>query len=205
MPSRNIVRLDSSDSYYHVYARGINKQPIFSEPSDFSYFMYLLERYLAKKQSKSKQGILYPNYHGAVGLMTFCLMKNHFHLLIYQRDKGALRDFMKSLMVSYSRYFNLKYTRRGPLFESRYKASKIESDQYLEHISRYIHLNPRSWKYYKYSSIKYFRKGKKPDWLDTDKVLGYDQKNQQEYMTFLEDYEDHKKMLHEIKDDLADI
>ncbi|CAN5675660.1 hypothetical protein BH23PAT1_BH23PAT1_0920 [soil metagenome] len=78
---------------------------------------------------------------------------------------------MRSLMTSYSRYFNLKYKRTGPVYESRYKAVRIDKDNYLQHITRYIHLNPRLWENYKYTSIKYHRGGSEPAWLNTDKIL----------------------------------
>ena len=69
-------------------------------------------------------------------------MPNHIHLLVYQHQPQAMAQFMRSVLTSYSRYFNKRYKRSGSLFESRYKASLISDDAYLEHISRYIHLNP---------------------------------------------------------------
>lgn len=203
MPSRNVIRYDIDESYYHVYARGTNKQPIFLNEDDFVYFQMLLDRYLGKAQRTSKEGVVYPNFYGKVELLAFCLMKNHFHLLVYQPSVGRLTKFMQSLMTSYSRYFNLKYRRTGSLFESRYKASRISDDQYLQHISRYIHLNPRYWKEYKYSSLHWYRKGAEPDWLHTKPILGLFP-SRAYYMDFLADYEDQKEMLEEIKHELAD-
>ena len=203
MPSRNTVRLDSPDSYYHVYARGASKQTIFLDPNDFNYFLHLLARYLSRKPAESKTGIVYPHYYDKIELVSYCLMGNHFHLLVYQREKGVLSQFMKSLMTSYSRYFNFKYNRSGPMFENRYKSSLITNDSYLMHISRYIHLNPRSWKRYPYSSIGYYRSGGEPEWLQTSRAL--DQHNtRQDYINFVSDYEQHKEMLEQIKAELAD-
>jgi len=158
MPSRNIIRFDSPDSYYHVYSRGSNKQQLFLDYADYMYFEKLFARYLSKKATLDKNGLAYPNYNGHIELSTYCLMNNHFHLLIYQTDVGVMTKFMRSLMTSYGRYFNLKYKRTGPVFESRYKAAQITSQGYLEHISRYIHLNPRYWERYAYSSLKYYKK-----------------------------------------------
>jgi putative transposase len=130
-------------------------------------------------------------------------MNNHFHLLVHQDETGIMSAFMRSLMTSYSRYFNLKYKRTGPLFESRYKASQISQQAYLEHISRYIHLNPRYWLRYEHSSLKYYLEThKQPEWLNASEVLGLFA-SPQAYLTFLEDYEEHKQMLAEIKHELA--
>jgi putative transposase len=203
MPSRNTIRLDAPDSYYHVYARGASKQPIFLESTDYLYFLKLLDRYLSAEQAKSKAGVPYPNYHENIEILAYCLMGNHFHLLVYQHQQGYLSAFMKSLMTSYSRYFNLKYKRSGSLFENRYKSSLVSNDSYLQHISRYIHLNPRSWKRYAYSSVGYYRLGGEPEWLHTDQVL-QQYANRREYLAFIEDYEEHKQMLESIKHELAD-
>ncbi len=203
MPLRNIIRHDVPLSYYHVYARGINKEPIFLDDKDREKFLQLFERYLSVQQAVSRTGEKYPHYRDRVALLAYCLMGNHFHLFLFQQDIGDVTAFMRSLMTSYVRYFNLKYKRSGPLFESRFKASLIDNDRYLVHISRYIHLNPRNWKRFKYSSIAYYRQGDEPEWLNTQKVL--DQfADRQEYVAFLYDYESHKAMLDEIAHDLAD-
>lgn len=203
MPSRNTIKIDVPESYYHVYARGASKQTIFRETADYTYFEGLLARYLSKKPAMSKEGIAYPHLKGHVELLTYCLMDNHFHLLLYQVEIGMMVKLMRGLMTSYSRYFNLKYNRTGSLFESRYKASRVGVPSYLEHISRYIHINPRYWKTYRYSSLPYYKTKTPPEWLEPTKILAMFT-SPQEYMNFLEDYEEHKQMLDEIKHELAD-
>jgi len=138
MPSRNTIRQDIADGYYHVYARGINRRVIFKQPADNDYFLYLLARHLSLKSQTSKTGYTYPHYRSKIGLLTYCLMDNHFHLLFYQSQLGVLSQLMKSLIVAYTTYFNRKYHRTGPLFESRFKASLINKEAYLLHVSRYI-------------------------------------------------------------------
>jgi len=203
MPSRNIVRSDDSDSYYHVYSRGINRSYIFEDKEDKDYLLYLLSRHLSNKPFVSSKGYAYPHLGMRIELLTFCLMDNHFHFLMYQKDSGAIAQLMKSVLTSYTAYFNIKHSRSGPLFESRYKASKIDTDEYLLHISRYIHLNPRSWKYYPHSSLIYIRKGNEPEWLKTAKVLSQ-HSDRKAYIDFVADYEEHKEMLDELKHLLAD-
>jgi putative transposase len=204
MPSRNTRKLDVAGAYYHVYARGASKQDIFCEPSDYLYFLYLLERYLSDKQAFSKEGVPYKHFYGHLELLSYCLMPNHYHLQFYQVEEGAMSSMMKSLMTSYCRYFNLKYKRSGSLFEDRYKAAIITNEAHLEHISRYIHLNPRYWRKYEYSSLQYYRDGSEPNWLNTSKVLDIGNVSRDGYINFVEDYEDNRNILSEIKHELAD-
>lgn len=139
MPARNVIKEYVPESFYHVYTRGVNKQKIFYDETDYHYFRSLFERYLSPEQKKSKDGIPYPHFSKRIKLLSYCLMANHFHLLVYQDNANDLQQFMKSLITSYSRYFNLKHKRTGSVFESRYKAVRIDTSQCLEHITRYIH------------------------------------------------------------------
>jgi REP element-mobilizing transposase RayT len=202
MPSRNVLKQLVPQSFYHVYARGASRQPIFCDDADYTYFLHLFERYLSESVVLSKTGAVYPHYRGRIKLVAYCLMSNHFHLLLWQDDESAMTDFMRSVMTSYSRYFNLKYRRSGALFESRYKASLISEDSYLDHISRYIHLNPRYWQKYKYSSLAgYFVD--RPEWLQPEQIeILFASRNA--YINFLRDYQEQKDMLEEIKHSLAD-
>ncbi len=202
MPSRNILKFDASNNYYHIYARGASKLPIFLDTSDYKYFIGLFARYLSAYPKLDKSFVSYPHYFGKVELLAFCLMKNHFHLLIYQKDQGQMSLLMKSIMSSYCRYSNLKYKRSGSIYESTYKASLISSDTYLTHVSRYIHLNPRYWQRYKYSSLKYYFGLESVEWLEKARIEGLFS-GAEEYMTFLQDYEDRMEILHELKHELA--
>lgn len=204
MPSRNTVRQDAPDSYYHVYARGVAKSVIFRDRADKDYFLYLLTRHLSIDPVANKQGYTYPHFRNKVELLCFCLMDNHFHLLFYQIDQGSLSTLMKSVMVAYSAYFNRRYQRTGPMFESRFKSSRINQEAYLLHVSRYIHLNPRSWKRFPHSSLRYIRQATEPEWLQTDKILDL-HPSRQAYLQFVEDYEGHKKILDELKSELANM
>lgn len=77
-----------------------------------------------------------------VDIGAYCLMPNHFHLLIREKIEGGLSLFMKKLLTSYSMYFNLKHHRTGALFEGRFKATHVAEDDYLNYLFAYIHLNP---------------------------------------------------------------
>jgi len=203
MPSPNVYKVDIAETFYHVYARGASKQKIFIESSDYYYFLGLFQRYLSLKPKLSKTGIIYPHYRGSVEILCYCLMSNHFHLVIYQKDQGVMKKLMHSIMTSYSRYFNIKYKRSGPLFETQYKASRIDKDNYLTHISRYIHLNPHLWRNYRYSSLKYYLGDKSPDWLQTEKVTELFDGVGDDYLKFVSDYQENKQMIDQLKHELA--
>lgn len=108
---------------------------------------------------------------------------------------------MRGIMTSYSMYFNKKYGLSGVLFESRYKASRISSDEYLMHISRYIHLNPKDWMAYPYSSIHSYYLST-PEWLHPEPVVELFG-SLPKYADLLNDYVDYKKSLEQIKEELA--
>ncbi len=114
-----------------------------------------------------------------------------------------MTNLMRSIQTSYTMYFNRKYDRSGALFESPFKASLIDKDSYLHHISRYIHLNPGDkWKSYPYSSIAYYKGSKDATWLDPTAILDLFE-NRKEYIQFVEDYEENKQLLDELKWELA--
>ncbi|MBP7858011.1 transposase [Candidatus Saccharibacteria bacterium] len=202
MPRRNVMRLDAPESYYHVYARGNSKHRIFLDEQDFIAFLRLLERYLSPEEFKNVNGISYPNFYNKVDLLAYCLMPNHFHLFFYQRQQKTLTSLMQSVMTSYSRYFNKRYKRTGPLFESRFRASRITDDAYLQHITRYIHLNPRYWRDYEYSSLPYYLQRDTVSWLRPERVLELFE-SPAAYEKFVADYEENKKLIDILKKELA--
>lgn len=189
MPYSNLIRQDQQMTYYHVYNRGAGKQVIFHDEQDYLYFSGLFSRYLSSSPQIGKDRMQYPHLALKIELLCYCLMPNHFHMLVYQHEARALAALMRSLTISYSRYYNLRYDRRGVLFETRYKASVIDNDSYLQHISRYIHRNPPRWKRYPYSSIGAYNNGHEaPEWLQPARVLDLFG-SLQEYTAFLEAYQ----------------
>ena len=202
MPRRNVIRSDGQDVFYHVYARGASKKRIFLDEEDYLKFLQLLERYLSPEDARNPYGVPYPNFYNKVDLLAYCLMPNHFHLLVYQRQVHMLTSLMQSVMTSYSRYFNKKYRRSGPLFESRFRASAILDEAYLEHITRYIHLNPRQWREHEYSSLQYYLQQDTVSWVRPERIVSMF-KTPAEYLQFLEDYQENKKMMDILKKELA--
>jgi len=182
------MRLNAPDVFFHVYNRGVAKMNIFLCDEDYQYFEHLLERHLSRMPQKDKQGREYCSFYGKVEIHTYCLMPNHFHFLIHQVEEGVVQQLFSRVTIAYSMYFNKKYDRRGPLFESRYKAVMVENDEYLTHVSRYIHLNPlgfRSWEYSSYNDYLYEPR----TWLTTDFILDMFQ-TKKHYLAFVDDYRD---------------
>jgi putative transposase len=203
MPGRNIVKQYGSEQYYHVYSRGVAKQPVFLDDQDYLKFLSLFKRYLSFQPERNPDHGYYPHYGNRLRLLAYCLMPNHFHLLIYQVDESAMREFMKALLASYGMYFNKKYRRVGPIFQSRYRASLINKDSYLDHISRYIHLNPVNWQQYPYSSLSYFMDQARAEWIYPNLILDLFPSRTQ-YLEFINDYESYKEMIEELRWELAD-
>ncbi len=186
MPTRNVVKNYAVDSYYHLYTRGVDKQTIFRDSNDKTLFLGLLKRYLSSEQTKRKKHAPYASYVGKVDLLAYCLMGNHVHLLFYQHgDVYAISELMRRILTTYSMYFNKKYMRVGPLFQSKYLASHIDNDAYLYHISRYIHRNPRRWDTYDYSSLKYFTGRAEADWVKPGMILELFDDNVDTYLDFV--------------------
>ena len=135
------------DEYYHIYNRGNSKQIIFKTTSDYERFICLL--YLSNSERSFKIRDI-----GAQDLFTvdmgkpivsigaYCLMPNHFHILIKPLAENGITTFMKKLSTGYAMYFNRKYERAGVLFEGKFKARYVDTDQYLKYLFAYIHLNP---------------------------------------------------------------
>jgi putative transposase len=125
MPARPVIFFPQG--HYHIYNRGHNKQSIFLHYKDYQRYLTRLEEYLEKHP---------------VSLLAYCLMPNHIHLLIRQDDEESVERFIHRLHTSYTMYFNRKYERVGSVFQGRFRAKLVETDEYLLHVSRYIHLNP---------------------------------------------------------------
>lgn len=201
MPSRNILKHYTPDAYYHIYNRGVNKRRIFLEDYDYKVFLNLLKRYLDIKPHTDNKGREYEHLRGKVELLAYCLMPNHLHLLLYAHDQQSISRLLTGVMTSYSMYFNKKYQRVGPLFQGRFKASGITNDAYLQHISRYIHLNPKAYKKYPYSSYADYVGERQTAWLQSNRIL--ELFNRDSYEAFVADYEDYKEQLDEVKHSLA--
>lgn len=199
MPSRNTVKQWDIPAYYHVYNRGANGNPIFSDSQDKQKFLSLLSRYITPIAKRDKADETYPYY--PVEILAYCLMGNHFHLLLYQEEEASsISDLMRAVSTSYTMYRNRKYKSQGHLFQSVFKASQIRNDAYFKHITRYIHMNPRTYLTYHWSSIGAYTGGASLLPVNAARV---NDMSPAEYISFLEDYESRKAALEALKDQLV--
>lgn len=156
MPGRKFPL--ATGQIYHVFNRGINKQPIHLEAREYSRALDVLEYYsfasskirfskflLLSQEERSRfwESLLKENIR-LVDIISFCFMANHFHFLLKQKVDNGISKFTADFQNSYTRYFNTKRQRFGPLLQGRFKAVRIEDENQLLHVNRYIHLNPYS-------------------------------------------------------------
>ena len=120
------LRIEYSNAFYHVMNRGAGRQKIYLIDDDYDMFLEAV-----------KESARFFN----VRILSYCLMPNHYHLLI-QTPKANLSRAMRHLNGVYTQRFNRYHKKDGPLFRGRYKAILIQADEYLTHLIRYIHLNP---------------------------------------------------------------
>lgn len=201
MPGRNIYKQYAEDAYYHVYNRGVDRKLIFKDSQDYTIFLYLLKRYLGYEVQRNSVGLEYPNFYGQLELLAFCLMPNHYHLLVYQQHIEALKSVMQCVGVAYAMYFNKRYNRVGPIWQQRYRAVQIDSDEYLLTISSYIHLNPDNYLNWQWTSLPYYLGDYKADWILPDKIL--DLFTGTDYLNFLRENKKHSENIKNIEQQLA--
>jgi REP element-mobilizing transposase RayT len=138
-------KIFSANAYYHVFNRGNNKQNIFLDSEDFSFFLFRLKESLFPSQKTLKQGryIRKQLPENSFSLICYCLMPNHFHFLIRQNTNLPISKLIGKICTSYSKYFNKKYNRLGQVFQDQFKSVLVDSDSYLLWLSAYIHQNPK--------------------------------------------------------------
>jgi len=147
----------SEGEVYHVYNRGIEKRTIFGGDDDrwrFLTLMVLLQGdsvvdqigrmvFSVKHRMFDKPVFKEVIRNRYTELVAFCLMPNHFHMILRETKEGGISKFMQRFLNAYTKYFNAKYRRSGHLFEGKFKSAHVDTDEYLDYLSAYIHLNPR--------------------------------------------------------------
>lgn len=163
---------------YHILNRGVDKRKIFLDKQDYFRFIHDLFEFNdersasavfysfktfreSEKKEKEYLDFASPNIKKGrelrkllVNIHAFCLMPNHYHLLVSPRIEGGVIKFMRKLDIGYSKYFNQKYKRKGALFEGRYKRILVNKESHFCHLPYYIHFNPLDFKF------KEWREGK---------------------------------------------
>ncbi len=219
--------------YYHIYNRTIFSMPEFKKPGNAEK---LAQAFLLANSTQSSGAFqLLRNNKNAtiedalkiaeggeklVDILSYAIMPNHYHLLLKEGRENGITNFIHKCNVSIAKYINIKNDRRGPLFESVFKSKYISTNDYLLHLSLYIHLNPldfitgkewrkhkiQNWKEIKKSLLKYpwsslnFYLGNQNDRiLSGTEIIRGQFETPEEYESFLrewsEDFEDEKNLL----------
>lgn len=148
MPARLIPLINGQ--FYHVYNRGVEKRRIFENRRTYTRFFQAIKYYqLDGPKPKFSNFTQYKTFEPnkdkkIIDIICYCLMPNHFHFLIKQLKEGGISEFISKLTNSYTKFYNVKFNRVGPLFQGQFKAVLVETEEELVHVSRYIHLNPVS-------------------------------------------------------------
>lgn len=207
----------ANDNYYHIYSRSISKFVIFNNEKEYKRmfelfqllkfidFDYKLSKF--KKLDIQKQNNIINTMQftskSYVDIIAYCIMPTHFHLVLKQNIKNGITKYMAKVLNSYSKYFNTRHNRIGPLWSGRFKNILIEDDNQLMHLTRYLHLNPTSAKLVKnpqdwhYSSYNEYLKNSKLDYICSYKQI-LDIQND-DYKKFVLDHKSYQQEISLIK------
>lgn len=147
----------ATDEYYHIFNRGVDKGEIFADGADYRRFILTIFHYLSSNEKLSYSLAVKPTYAvrptsdecdserpfvKPVELAAYCLINNHFHLLLKQVVDRGITTYMHRVTTSFTNYFNKKRDRVGPLLQGRFKSKRVETEEQLLYITKYIHRNP---------------------------------------------------------------
>lgn len=146
-----------SENVYHIFSKSIAAFKIFNTHSDYIRMEDTIRYYQFEKRGvKFSKFIKSPFFQrdnltsvvlanscaNLVVIIAYCLMPTHLHLILQQLVDGGISTFIGNVLNSYSRYFNIKHNRKGPLWESKFKNVLVNNSEQLLHLTRYLHLNP---------------------------------------------------------------
>lgn len=219
MPGRTTLLVNNE--IYHIFNRGVASQPIFLDKRDYQRALETLFFYqnsnlpvkysrfltLSLEERASLLEKLRKQKNFLVDILAYCLMPNHFHLLVKQLNDAGISKFVGNLTNSYTRFFNIKRERSGPILEGKFKSVRIETDNQLLHVSRYIHLNPytayivknlEELENYPYSSFVEYLKQIDVNLCAKDIILS-NFRSTDTYRQFVFDQADYQRTLDQIK------
>lgn len=211
-----------NDKIYHIFNRSIAGYVIFNNPEEFNRMLELVKlcrfinfnyRYsqFSKLELSTKMAIinkLEKDNNILVEIVAFCLMPTHIHLILKQIIDDGITKYLGRISNSYSKYFNFKHSRTGPLWSGRFKNEIVETDEQLLHLTRYVHLNstsmdlvknPKNWLYSSY--LEYIKPDNKKGFCVFKNLFDF---SVQEYEKFCLDRKSYQQELSKIKSILID-
>jgi len=204
---------------YHICNKSIANFNTLKSPINAVRFIKTLDYYnstthtkrfsdiLREEKEYQFNNLLFPKTDRLVKFLSYIIMPDHYHILVKVLAAGSVSKYIGNVENSFTRFFNLKNNRKGPLWQSRFRLIRIKSDEQLLHVSRYIHLNattaglvenPEDWEYSSYQ-----------EYIGNSKILGeiiteIMIKNSTKYKKFVEDRKDYQKKLKMIKKQLLE-
>ncbi|MCG2725615.1 MAG: transposase [Elusimicrobia bacterium] len=182
-----------TNEIYHIFNKSIADYKIFNTSNDFLRIKQNLLYYQSPKDTSfsvfiRSNEIEHSQKNISVKIIAYCIMPTHFHLILKQLDNGGISKYINNISNSYSRYFNIKHNRKGPLWQGRFKNVLVKDDEQLLHLTRYIHLNPvtsnlidkpETWEYSSYREYLNLEKNKLCDFSE---VLSIDPKDYKKFV-----------------------
>ncbi|MBI2268413.1 MAG: transposase [Candidatus Blackburnbacteria bacterium] len=219
MPGRQIPLV--TGQMYHVFNRGLDNRSTFTDKREYvradmaiRFYRFVnpplkLSRFLVLPKDDRMKLLqeTEARREKLVDILCYCFMPNHFHLLLRQLRDGGISKFLANYQNSYTRYFNTKHERLGTLFLDQFKAVRVQNEEQMVHVSRYIHLNPYtsyvtedllSLRSYRWSSFREYLGIASGNICDTEIVLSFF-KNEGEYEKFVFDNAAYQRELDRIK------
>lgn len=204
MPFRRVQIVNAC--FYHIFNRSISGYQIFNDYSEYNRFLSIMKYY---RFSGLKKRYSFCNYDELdisagktkVDILSYCIMPTHYHMTLFQNEDNGIEKYICSVQKSYSLYFNQRHKRKGPLWESRFKAVAVKSNEQLVHLTRYQHLNPvtayliskpEDWNYSSYKEYIELEHG----FCDFVKYINM---TPDVYKVFVEDQIDYQRDLDKIK------
>lgn len=188
---------------YDVLNRSVQKIPIFQEAMEYYLQVEPPIKFSLYKTNKDKFNIKKDDNY-LVKIIAYCLMPNHFHLVLKQLTEEGIRIYIQRLTNSFAHYFSKKHESSGHLFEGNFKAVRVGNDEQLWHFSQYLHLNPvtgylvENPEDYPFSSYGIYLGNQKSGFVDPSLVMK-EFSSPAKYKLFVEDGKDYQRVLEEMK------
>lgn len=210
------------DRIYHIFNKTVDGNKAFGSRDSCRHFIQLLQYYRSSNvrvrfsryrslpisiRSEIYAEIIKPASF-MVNILAFCLMPNHYHLLLKQNSINGISQYMSVVQNAFTRRSNIQESRKGPLFLTQFKAVEVKTDDQLKHVSRYIHLNPYSshlitskarLSEYEYSSYPSYISGSNNEITDNGVVMSLFNNSRSRYEQFVMDNADYQERLENLK------